>query len=89
MTVTKSGYIGVSGIWNGDAQEICIVLQEAAENPDIDVEIPSSWRAFRGDRSNNGVVDAPVPKKRMMPCCIGQRSWEMVMAATPPDRQSS
>lgn len=62
-TVTKSGYIGVSGIWNGDAQEICIVLQEAAENPDIDVEIPSSWPAFRGDRSNNGVVDAPVPKK--------------------------
>ena len=36
-------------------------LSVAEKNPALDPLLPSQWPNFRGDETNNGIVDAPIP----------------------------
>ncbi|MCM1172549.1 MAG: PQQ-binding-like beta-propeller repeat protein [Clostridium sp.] len=58
-TVTKTGYIGVSGDVPAAGGEINVTLDKASENQPQEVE--TQWKNFRDSDVNMGITDAETP----------------------------
>ncbi|MCM1288627.1 MAG: PQQ-binding-like beta-propeller repeat protein [Clostridium sp.] len=58
-TVTKTGYIGVSGDVPATGGEINVTLDKASENQPQEVE--TQWKNFRDSDVNMGITDAETP----------------------------
>ena len=58
-TVTKTGYIGVSGSVPADGGEINVTLNQAPENQPEEAD--AQWKNFRDSDVNMGITDAETP----------------------------
>ena len=66
-TVTAPGYVGEAGTVNLTEDTVKkVTLKEAAENTEIDKNIPSSFPNFRGNDINMAIGDFPTPTSAEM-----------------------
>lgn len=60
--ISKNGYETVSGSFIASSESLNVTLKKADENSSINKDIPSEWPTFRGDDTNNCVVNSKTPK---------------------------
>lgn len=60
-SITKNGYVGKSGSFDATESSYSFTLDKAEVNQAIKPDISAAWSDFRGDGTNNGVVDKKTP----------------------------